>query len=104
MHKDVLIVADYSHIEPLTAKEVCDLFHIDASVLHELVDNDIAHPHGSSAQDWAFSLAELPRMKRALRLQHDLEIPFHAIAVLLDVLEQMDEMRAHMEILKRHYF
>lgn len=102
--KELLIIADYSQIEPLTFEEVCEICRIDATVMNELIENEIIHPYGQSRKEWKFALAELPRVKRALRLQRDLEMNFTAVAVLMDVLDQMDEMRAHMEIMKKHYF
>lgn len=102
--KEVMIVADYSQIEPISLDEVCQLFHISENDMHELITNEIIFPSDASANKLMFDLTQLPRIKRALRLHHDLEINFTTVALIMDLLDEMDELRTHVELIKKHYF
>jgi chaperone modulatory protein CbpM len=47
-----------------------------------------------------FNIQALARARTALRLLHDLELNAHAAALVLDLLDEMDEMRAELTHLR----
>lgn len=96
--KELVIIADYSHQTHLTPEELCEICGISADFMHDLIMYEIIHP---SAQD-EFDLAQLQRVKRVLRLQHDLEINLAGIAVVLDLLDQLDELREQISLTHKH--
>jgi chaperone modulatory protein CbpM len=52
-------------------------------------------PHGTAPHEWRFSGASLRRVRTARRLAHDLEINPPGIALVLDLLDEIDALRAH---------
>lgn len=98
----IVIIADYSEQTPLTLEELCDVCHISVDMIHQLIDYQIIHERAARLEEWQFDLAELRRIKKALRLQHDLEVNLAGVAVILDLLDQLDELRAHHALLEKH--
>ena len=101
--KEIVIIADYSHASPLTLLELCEICGISPDFIQSLVEHDIVRPHGETLEEWLFSLEQLERVKTAKRLQRDLEINLAGIALVLDLLEELDELRARIELIDRHY-
>ena len=58
----------------------------------ELVSEGIIEPVDRGVSDWRFPSRSLSRAGRAVRLESDLEINLHAVAVILDLLDQIDRL------------
>ncbi|MFD1692657.1 chaperone modulator CbpM [Azotobacter chroococcum] len=52
-------------------------------------------------RDWRFEPAALDRLRQALRLQRQLELDWPAVAVALDLLDEVARLRAENESLRR---
>lgn len=52
-------------------------------------------PGGTNPQEWRFAGTTLRRVRTARRLAHDLEINPPGIALVLDLLDQIDALRAN---------
>lgn len=102
MTKDVIIIADYADDTHLSIDEVCEICGVELVVVNDLVAYEIVIPSGSSQQDWVFDMEQLKRLRTALRLQRDLELNLAGIALVLDLLDEMQDLRAHSEILHKH--
>lgn len=100
--KDLIIIADYSTETPLTLQEICDIFDLAPGMIDELIQYDVITPKGQSSELWLFDLNHLLRIKTALRLQRDLEVNLAGAAVILNLLEELKELRAHSDMLERH--
>jgi chaperone modulatory protein CbpM len=61
-----------------------------------LVEEGVIEPKGKDSKDWRFAGHSLRRAAKALRLQQDLEINLAAVALVLDLLEQIDALRAQL--------
>ncbi len=61
-----------------------------------LVEEGILEPRGRRPEQWRFAAANLHRAARALRLQRDLEINLEAIGLVLDLLEEVEQLRAEL--------
>ena len=105
MNKNTLvIIADYSEGNvPLSLEELCEVCHVSSDFIHQLVEYEIIHPQGESPNEWVFDLRQLQRIKTTLRLQHDLEVNLSGIVLVLDLLEQLDKVRAKIDLLEKHY-
>lgn len=99
--KEIVIIADYSQQEPLTMRELCEICGISSDFMHDLVTYEIIHPVDAAPE--TFDLAQLQRVKTVLRLQRDLEINLAGAAVVLDLLDQLEELRAQMELIHKHH-
>jgi chaperone modulatory protein CbpM len=62
------------------------------------VSEGVLSPAGSSPEDWRFSGDSLRRAKTAAHLTHDLELNVPGVALALDLLEEISELRS---LLKR---
>ena len=76
--------------------------HIE--IVIELVEEGVLEPQGKSPEQWRFSGPDLLRLHRALNLQRDLELNLPGIALALDLLDELDELRAKLDRLERHLF
>lgn len=102
MKKDIIIIADYTQDVSLSFEEICEIHGIQAITMRELIAYDIIVPIGSEPDEWMFDMAQLKRLRTALRLQHDFELNLAGISLVLHLLEQMDELRARTELLDKH--
>ncbi len=99
---ELMIVADYSQETFLTLDELCQICQISTDIIHDLVAYGIIHPTHINHSEWMFDLTELQKIKTALRLQRDLEINLAGVALVLDLLDELRELRQQAEILERH--
>lgn len=102
--KEIILVADYSHQTPLTFVEFCELCHVSREFINELVREGVLSPHGETPQEWVFSLDELPRVLKAYRLKRDLDLDIAGIALVLELLQQIEDLQRKMELVEKHYF
>lgn len=100
---ELLIVADYRDQTDLSLDELCDICHITQDMICDLVAHDIIHPRGSTPNEWLFAIRELERLKKALRLKRDLELNLPSIALLFDLLDEIEAMRHRLQLLEKHF-
>jgi chaperone modulatory protein CbpM len=62
----------------------------------ELVEEGVLEPTGSDYEQWRFSVTSLHRARTAMRLQRDLGINLAGIAVALDLLDEVEALRARL--------
>ena len=60
------------------------------------VSEGVLSPTGSSPQDWRFGGDSLHRTKTAMRLSKDLEINTPGLALALQLLDQISDLRAQL--------
>lgn len=84
----------------LTLAELCHTCDVHAEYVIELVEYGILHPRGREPRAWEFAGQDLVRMKKALRLRRDLDINLPGLALSMELLEEIDDLRRalrHME-------
>lgn len=64
-----------------------------------LVDEGVLEPRGERPERWEFSGPALARVRTALRLQRDLQLDLAGVAVVLDLLEELEALRARLRAL-----
>jgi chaperone modulatory protein CbpM len=62
-----------------------------------LVEEGVIEPKSGGSKEWRFAGHSLRRAAKALRLQQDLEIDLAAVALVLDLLEQIDTLKAQLQ-------
>jgi len=77
----------------VTLDEICRFCHVKQTVIIDLVDEGIVEPRVRDQLPWCFSGDKLSRIKRALRLQQDLELNLPGVAFALDLLDEIEELR-----------
>lgn len=86
----------------LTLSELSQACHVNEEVIIEMVEEGLLEPEGKSVAKWQFNSSQLRRARSALRLQHDLNINFAGLAVILDLIEELQSLRRQMHILSIH--
>lgn len=79
-----------------TLVDLCRACGADRAQLIALVDEGVLEPAGTSADDWVFSGSSLLRARAALRLLRDLDVSVAGAALVLDLLDEIDALRAHL--------
>ncbi len=85
----------------LTLEQLCQACGVHADWVISLVEESIIEPQGTEIRMWRFSGASLVRVRSALRLQRDLGVNLAGIALALDLLEELEELRSQLEA-RRH--
>jgi chaperone modulatory protein CbpM len=100
---EIVIIANYPQESSLNLDEICEICNITADTVNGLVVYGIIHPEQSAKGQWVFNENDLQRVKTALRLQRDLEINLAGVAVVLDLLDELDELRAQAKFFQRDF-
>jgi chaperone modulatory protein CbpM len=73
--------------------ELCNLCGITAETAQEMINEGLISPRGTSSRQWHFTYVEIRRVQTAVRLQRDLRINLPGCALILDLLEELEELR-----------
>jgi len=94
MNTDVLsgIVLDEETM--LSLGDLCNACSRHAEWVVELVDEGILQPVGRNQDQWRFPGTSLQRAHIAMRLQRDLEINLAGVALALDLMDEIESLRA----------
>ncbi len=77
----------------LTFNEICEVCDVKSEIVIKLVEFGVVEPKGEVPEHWHFSLYELDRLKRARRLQHDLNVHIEAVGLVLDLVDELNLLR-----------
>ena len=84
----------------VTLTELTRLCGSSGRTLHLMVTEGLLHPQGQGPEDWRFSGLEVRRARRALRLQRDLDLNLAGTALALDLLDEVEALRARIRVLE----
>ena len=65
---------------------------VDSGFVVTLVDEELVRP-ARAAPEWQFGGAELARVRRIRRLQRDFDANLQSVAVMLQLLDEIDRLR-----------
>ena len=96
---DLLLVHIGTVIEEdsLTLGQLCRACGVHADWVISLVEEGIIEAQGEDMRLWRFSGASLVRARSALRIQRDLGVNLAGIALILDLVEELENLRAHLK-------
>lgn len=84
-----------------TTDELCLACNVEAGWIGQLVAEGVIEPSGQNAAGWQFSTIAIIRISRAKRLSRDLGLDAPGIALALDLLDEIDRLRARLRDLER---
>jgi len=87
----------------LTLADVCRACAVQAEFIIELVEEGVLVPVGHEPDSWRFSGIHMQRTTVALRLQRDLGVNFAGVALALQLLDEVDELRARIRTLEAEW-
>lgn len=76
--------------------ELCNACGAENMQLVALVDEGVLDPAGDRPEDWIFSGSSLSRARAALRLARDFDVGVAGIALVLDLLDEIDALKARL--------
>lgn len=93
-------------VEPtatFTLREVCERGNCHAEFVIKLVNYGVIAPveESTEARQWQFDLDALARLRKAQRLQRDLKMNLPGLAMSLELLDEVQEMRREVDRLNR---
>lgn len=86
--------------DKLTLGQLCHACGVHADWVISLVEESIIEPQeGDEIHLWRFSGSSLVRVRSALRLQRDLGVNLAGIALALDLIEELEQLRTRLKIM-----
>ena len=73
--------------------ELCGLCGVPADYILEMIDEGLLEPEGRTPAEYCFRGPAVWRVQTAIRLQRDLRINLPGCALVLDLLEEVAELR-----------
>ncbi|MGB5426532.1 MAG: chaperone modulator CbpM [Gammaproteobacteria bacterium] len=81
----------------LSLRELCDACAVHVEFITELVDEGVIEPTGIDKSHWCFSGMSLQRIRTAKRLQQDLGVNLAGVALALDLIEELQQLRTQLQ-------
>jgi chaperone modulatory protein CbpM len=80
----------------VTLDELCRACSATTDWVIELVDEGVIEPRGQEPTYWIFSGPSLQRARTARRLQRDLGVNLAGAALVLDLMQEIEDLRSHL--------
>jgi chaperone modulatory protein CbpM len=81
----------------MTMVELAEATRTPEDLIMAWVSEGVLSPAGASPQDWRFSGDSLRRAKTAARLMRDLELNSPGVALALDLLDEITQLRQQLQ-------
>jgi chaperone modulatory protein CbpM len=78
-------------------EELCLACNVDAKWIAELVEYGVIEPLSPTERDWQFASVSIVRVAKAKRLERDLSLNPPGVALVLDLLQEIDELRSRLK-------
>ena len=77
----------------LSFSELCLQTGVAESMVVEIIEQGIVEPVGDNPGEWLFSPAMLVLTKKAVRLHRDLDVNWAGIALAIELLNEVEQLR-----------
>lgn len=84
----------------LSVEDLCRLCGVEGARVVELVEEGIVEPQGRDRENWRFRGVSISRVRCAVRLQRDLGVNLAGAALALELLEELNRLRARLQRLE----
>jgi len=85
----------------LTLGDLCRACRISAEQVIALVEEGVIEPQGTGPTGWRFQAISIRRVHRVNRLTQDLGLNLAGAALAVELLEEIDHLRARLQRLER---
>jgi chaperone modulatory protein CbpM len=82
-------------------QEFCQVVDMPVAYVMEIVEHGIVEPQGRWPDEWLFDTDSLSVAKRAVKLHHELDLEWDGVALALNLLEELEQVRAENRMLKQ---
>jgi chaperone modulatory protein CbpM len=79
-----------------TLEELCRSCHVEADWIAALVEQGALDPVGRTRTEWQFTRVSVVRVAKARRLERDLDLNAAGLALVLDLLDELETLRAEL--------
>ena len=76
-----------------TLSDICRFCGVHPELIHDMVEEGIITPAGFTPREWRFTSVAIRRVQTTVKLQHDLRVNLPGCALVLDLLEELEELR-----------
>jgi chaperone modulatory protein CbpM len=84
----------------LSLAELCRASQLSAEAVMRLVEQGVIEPSGREPTEWRFSAISVGRVRCVYRLQNDLGVNIAGAALALELLDELESLRARMQRLE----
>jgi chaperone modulatory protein CbpM len=78
----------------ISLNELCECEGFSQQLIVEVVEHGIAQPvTGHNVNEWVFDTTSVHWLRKAVRLHHDLEIDWVAVAMVIDLLRENEALQ-----------
>ncbi|TVQ39739.1 MAG: MerR family transcriptional regulator [Wenzhouxiangella sp.] len=95
------VVEELASEHALDARELCRVCELSQELLVEWIAEGVAEPRASASGEWRFGSGQLRRVRRARRLQLDLGVDNASLPLVLDLLDEVEQLRRKLRVLER---
>jgi chaperone modulatory protein CbpM len=82
----------------ISLHELCQYEELTEKLIIEVVDHGIAEPvSGKDVPDWAFDVASVHWLRKAVRLHYDLEIDWISVAMVIELLQKNEVLQKQIQ-------
>lgn len=82
-----------------TMEDLCASCGADADWIATIVEHGIIEPIGDNRNEWRFTSISVVRAAKARRLERDLDLNVSGIAVVLDLLDEIERLKTRLKSL-----
>jgi chaperone modulatory protein CbpM len=79
-----------------TVEELSVACSVDPKWIAELAEHGVIEPIGQDRSDWKFTNLSIVRVAKARRLERDLSLNPASLAIVLDLLDEIDDLRVQL--------
>ena len=101
MTQEIKIILDEDQL--VSIEEMCKACHVESALIIEFVEYEIINPRGHEPSEWQFKASDLQRLQKALRLHQDLKINYEGLPVVLNLIDEVEELRLALQHFKKMY-
>ncbi len=73
--------------------DICRVCNVSPDVVRDMIDEGVITPRGAVPEQWRFSALEIRRILVTRRLQRDLRINLPGCALVIELLDELEELR-----------
>ncbi|MEJ2407378.1 MAG: chaperone modulator CbpM [Candidatus Thiodiazotropha sp.] len=87
----------------LTLNDLAQRCSVKTEFIVAMVYEGALEPSGKKPEEWNFGGRDLIRLRRAVRLQQDLDVNLPGVALALELLEELDDLRSRLSTLEKRW-
>lgn len=88
--------------ESISLTQVCETYHIPQAFLEQLLEYGAFDTMKRPMEEAQFNVPMIKRICSAHRLQDDLGVNIEGVVLVLELLDQVEQLRQELSILQRH--